>query len=395
LDHLFKSDEDAATHAPSVAEDVLSALSHIHAHGIVHRDIKPQNILRRSGGTFVLADFGIAWFDPAVHRRAVKTGKGERLANFNCAAPEQLVAGSAITHAADLYGLGQVLYWLVRKKYFRGTDFDEGSNEDARVGRVMQLVRELLRQEPNDRPGSAIAAKDTLAGEEKQREKRAREEAILDSLREFDRCLREAIPGARGTIHVSSATGLDSFLAILATNPTSFNLCWTAGGRWSEIRQFHKLGQSDVWLIDHRESRVTDAWVLQPAVDDDHQAVLLRIDGMPSFGLYEREYDHEEAAWFVDRYITRAEYDDGYARIDGVSIPIQGRAELRVRYMKPQYIFLASKFNAVMLGRRHAPQTEEIVSELVNRFETSDRVEPKDLEPLYRLPRHPVSEEWS
>jgi eukaryotic-like serine/threonine-protein kinase len=90
------------------AEDVLGALDHAHGHGIVHRDVKPANVVLSSEGA-VLLDFGIA--------RAVAASGNDQLTRSGIAvgtssymSPEQISAAADIDHRCDLYSLGCVLY---------------------------------------------------------------------------------------------------------------------------------------------------------------------------------------------------------------------------------------------------------------------------------------------
>ena len=84
-------------------EQLVSALMALHASGVVHRDVKPQNVLVSSGGRVVLLDFGVAVSDEERVRRPELAGTVAYMA------PEQ-IAGVGITEAADWYAVGVVLY---------------------------------------------------------------------------------------------------------------------------------------------------------------------------------------------------------------------------------------------------------------------------------------------
>ena len=88
----------------SVVEQLCAALDHAHAQGLVHRDIKPDNVLVAHDGSVKLLDFGLA--------RAMDEGFGEQSVLAGTPyymAPEQL-DGSTVDHRADIYALGVVLF---------------------------------------------------------------------------------------------------------------------------------------------------------------------------------------------------------------------------------------------------------------------------------------------
>lgn len=98
--------------AVRLLRDVTDALSHAHARGVVHRDIKPDNILL-SGRHAMVTDFGVAKaVDEATGRHAMTTA-GVALGTPTYMAPEQAAADPHVDHRADIYALGVVAYELL------------------------------------------------------------------------------------------------------------------------------------------------------------------------------------------------------------------------------------------------------------------------------------------
>ena len=89
-----------------IASDIASGLGFAHQQGLIHRDLKPDNILLRSDGRAVIADFGIA---RAVSGYVPATGHNMTIGTPQYLSPEQ-AQGRAIDQRADLYGLGITLY---------------------------------------------------------------------------------------------------------------------------------------------------------------------------------------------------------------------------------------------------------------------------------------------
>lgn len=107
--------------ARKVVGDVLSALDEIHARGVVHRDVKPSNVLTDDRGNAVLADFGVVQIDDGETAAKVRPDDGSTASHSDApariagtpafGAPEQF-AGESATPASDLHAVGRLALWL-------------------------------------------------------------------------------------------------------------------------------------------------------------------------------------------------------------------------------------------------------------------------------------------
>ena len=107
-DKLNEAGRLSVDEAVNIAIQICLGLAHAHACGIIHRDIKPQNILITNTGQVKVADFGIA----RALGSASNTGKSIVVGSASYLSPEQ-VTNQAVTAASDLYSLGVVLYEMV------------------------------------------------------------------------------------------------------------------------------------------------------------------------------------------------------------------------------------------------------------------------------------------
>jgi eukaryotic-like serine/threonine-protein kinase len=98
--------------AVRILKEVVDALAHAHAHGVVHRDIKPDNILL-SGRHALVSDFGVAKAVSEATGRQTFTTAGVALGTPAYMAPEQAAADPHLDHRVDLYAVGALGYELL------------------------------------------------------------------------------------------------------------------------------------------------------------------------------------------------------------------------------------------------------------------------------------------
>ncbi len=157
-----------------LASDVLAGLGHAHEAGILHRDIKPGNILVTESGVSKLADFGIA---KATEETVDLTDSGAILGTVSYASPEQL-SGATLGPPSDLYSLGCVLYEclagrppfvadnlaaLVSHQQFATPEPLRVVSPEVPAGLAAATMR-ALEKEPGQRFASADAMKESLVG---------------------------------------------------------------------------------------------------------------------------------------------------------------------------------------------------------------------------------------
>lgn len=135
-------------------DDVLAAVAHAHSHLVIHRDLKPTNILVGNDGSVKLLDFGIAKLLQNESEGSPTTVDGQRALTPEYAAPEQLEAAS-VTTATDVYALGVLLYVLLTGRHPTA----HGADTPAAVMRAtLDIDPPRLTQAPSIRetkPGDA------------------------------------------------------------------------------------------------------------------------------------------------------------------------------------------------------------------------------------------------
>jgi len=160
--------------AASVFQQVARGLAYAHAQGVVHRDVKPGNILVMDDGRVKVLDMGLA--GSTLEAEAIRLGRV--VGTMDYIAPEQIRTPDDVGPAADLYALGCTLYFtLAGRVPFPGGSHQEkmqrhlhdiprplASLAPQASPAMCRLVEDLMQKSPAGRPGSALELAERLAG---------------------------------------------------------------------------------------------------------------------------------------------------------------------------------------------------------------------------------------
>ena len=199
LDAVAKREPIPIRHAAELIAKLARTVHYAHEHGILHRDIKPGNILLDTKGEPHLTDFGLARL---VETESTVTRTMEVLGTPSYMAPEQAVGNNArVTSATDIYGLGAVLYQLLtgHPPFAGGTTYETVRlvlDTEPRQPRLLnpKVDRDLaticlkcLEKDPQRRYSSALALAEDLERWLKHEPIRARRTGIFTRGRKWVR----------------------------------------------------------------------------------------------------------------------------------------------------------------------------------------------------------------
>ncbi len=209
--------------AVNVVQQLVAALAHAHAHGVIHRDVKPENIVLARGGTrVVLIDFGLA----ALRDAPMLTGHGMAMGSPSYIAPERL-RGLAHDARSDLYSVGVVLYELIAglRPILGSSPREVMENVLVKPPRPLSVVR-------GDVPPALEAVVRTALVKDPAR-RYADAEAMLSALTDVAERLAEAARAATA-ITDELLPSSSTMLAIPVEPPSLWTRIWSwlRYGRW-------------------------------------------------------------------------------------------------------------------------------------------------------------------
>jgi hypothetical protein len=194
-----------------ILHDVSDALAYAHSRGVIHRDIKPGNVLR-SGTHAVVTDFGVAKAISAAMPTVGMTTSGMAIGTPAYMAPEQLAGDPAADHRVDLYAVGLLGYELLAGE----APFKASSPQETMAAQLTRAPEPISKRRPDAPPALAALLTRCLAKNPADRPQTATEVvSLLDSLEISSGAMapQRAFTPARmwvlgGTIAVAAITAL-------------------------------------------------------------------------------------------------------------------------------------------------------------------------------------------
>lgn len=193
----------------TLVQDVCSALKYAHEKGVLHRDVKPENILVDASGTVKIADFGIAKLvGPTGVGQVTLTQEGSVLGSPHYMAPEQFEHPDEVDERADIFSLGVVFYELLTGELPMGR-FQPPSMKSRMDQRIDEIVMRTLEKEREARFQSM--------GEVRTRVEEVSRNQAGSVFQPNDKQVRKAARGLNGYALASAiTTGISAILALFS-----------------------------------------------------------------------------------------------------------------------------------------------------------------------------------
>lgn len=337
-------------------------INKIHKEGIIHRDLKPENVLYKEE-EFVLADFGIASYNPELFKVRAETQNKERVGNRLFSAPEQEKKGVTPHVTMDIYAIGQILQWFMTKETHRGTNRRKINFRSNKLSIYNNIIDKCLSQNPEDRFQSI---QEIVLYIEKSKTK-----TPFDYIRDFNRIIRQNFPkDNNGFCYTDNKDKIDNFFNQLKEKEELFYPHLWFHDSYKIGNDYFKLKQVEnaIWRFNELEFTIKALWTSNsPSSYNDF--ILIHYDkGIPFEVKFDEEIYRTYLTYLVDdiHNISSSEYNNNFADIDGEIVDLSNHTtEMIHRQEEEGFIFIGLDFHCILQS-----ENDENVEAFVKKLHT-------------------------
>lgn len=336
-----------------IAIDLIDALAYLHEKNVIHRDLKPENILMIKGKPQI-CDFGIAHLLEGDQISPVHTEKGERMANFRYASPEQRSKNPHPASTMDIYSLGIIIHELFTNEFIQGEKSKKIADLYPEYGYWDDIVDKCIKNEPAQRFISAVELKnnfDMFRWNIKFPISDFRSEAIHFAYDRFTQAFPEAV-----TIQtITEKEEITARLKVLLRPPYKIGafdcVWWSQGICDNPVNKFAEDKDSGVLYIGELECCVNKIASLNFGIDFKN-CVYVEVEALPAIfsnSDVNIQPQMEEFAKYRENYYPVSVIDNGYLWDNCKQIEINKEEVIYgSRFLKKSNFLLLSRQNSIM-----------------------------------------------
>lgn len=328
-----------------IFNDLGKKIEYMHNLNIIHRDLKPQNLFILNS-KLLIGDCDIASFDKDKYIKLVDTKKSDRLGNYSFSAPEQAEKDiDEITPAADWYAFGQIMYWLIFKKTIRGIqDIDLHLKNPI----YNTIIQKLLSQNPGDRFQSfndiQTFINTTLENKTRQENIDRQYEHAIKTVTLFDEIV------FKYTFEVSASTPciktikerseIDDIIKFLQDNCDKLSIWISQGHADLDVKEISFEPDNKTYCFGWHEMKIEELLIFRLGVYPGGSVIVIITE--PQESIFGNSYEDEEVCYYKDKIISRPEYDNGWAFIDGQRVKIDiDECKIKIRTLYKTVYFIS------------------------------------------------------
>jgi len=320
---------------------LINTVEKIHNCGIIHRDLKPENILA-DDDNYVLADFGIASYNPEIFSIRAETGKKERIGNRLFSAPEQEISGRDAHPTMDIYAIGQIMHWLIFSETHRGTNRKQISTVFADLEQYDSVIERCLSNNSQNRYQTIDEIREHL------KSLFSREKDIWQYIYKFGNILAENFPKNEfGIVHSNNLKRIDKIFQSLKDCEDEFeNHLWWHNGSSNLYFKLTQKGDG-VWLLNQREICIEEIWIHYD-LSFFNDFIIVHFKKGDPFIIEGKEQYYNVIV--DDKYeISYSEYENKRAEINDAIINLnEHKVEFIERAKEEGFLVISTRFHCVL-----------------------------------------------